>query len=81
MAATPSRPAWFGHTGVQVLAGLALAYNLVQIVLHLVDTDWAGAFLSFAWCVAFGYLLSESWKVRKEQQATADGDAPSEPTD
>jgi hypothetical protein len=82
MAATPFRPPWFGHIGVQLLAGVALAYNLVQIVLKLVDGQWGAAFLSFAWCVLFGYVLTESLSFRKEQQRAAAGDdAPSAPTD
>ena len=76
MAATPFRPPWFGNRGVQVLAGGALAYNLVQIVLQLVDADWGAAFLSFAWSVLFGYVLVESLRFRREQDATSDGPGP-----
>jgi hypothetical protein len=80
MAATRSRPPWFGNVGVQVLAGIALAYNLVQVVLHLIDARWADAFLSFAWCVVFGYVLEESLTARKEQRqrAAAGDDTPAD---
>ena len=44
MANAPLRPPWFGNRGVQVLAVGALAYNLVQLVLHLVDAEWGAAF-------------------------------------
>ena len=83
MAATRSRPPWFGNVGVQVLAGIALAYNLVQVVLHLIDAQWADGFLSFAWCVVFGSVLEESLKARKEQRqrAVAGDDTPAEPAD
>ena len=82
MAATSSRPPWFGNVGVQVLAGLAIVYNVVQMVRWLLDGDWSAAFLSFAWCVLFGYVLEESLKVRKElRRAAAEGDRPGEPTD
>ena len=77
MAAAPFRPPWFGNRGVQVLAGGALAYNLVQIVLQLVDADWGAAFLSFAWSVLFGYVLVESLRFRKQQDAA--GDEPADP--
>ncbi|HYO35756.1 MAG TPA: hypothetical protein VER97_06755 [Geodermatophilus sp.] len=76
MAATPFRPPWFGNRGVQVLAGGALAYNLVQIVLQLVDADWGAAFLSFAWSVLFGYVLVESLRFRREQDGATDGPGP-----
>ncbi len=76
MAAAPFRPPWFGNRGVQVLAGGALAYNLVQIVLQLVDADWGAAFLSFAWSVLFGYVLVESLRFRREQDAAPDGSGP-----
>ena len=72
MAASPFRPPWFGNLGVQVLAAVALAYNLVQLVMRLVDGQWGEAFLSFAWSVLFGYVLIESLRFRKEQQAAGD---------
>ncbi len=83
MAAASFRPPWFGNVGVQVLAGGALAYNLVQIVLQLVDGDWGAAFLSFAWSVLFGYVLVESLRFRREQDAAQDGaaDGPAPPGD
>ncbi len=74
MAAAPFRPPWFGNRGVQVLAGGALAYSLVQMVQHLVDGDWGQAFLSFAWCVLFGYVVLESLRSRREQEAAQDAD-------
>jgi len=64
---------------VQVLAGGALAYNLVQLVLQLVDGDWGSAFLSFAWSVLFGYVLVESLRFRRDQDAALD--EPAEPGD
>ena len=72
MAATPFRPPWFGNRGVQVLAGGALVYTLVQLVTQLVDADWGAAFLSFAWSVLFGYVLVESLRFRREQEAGRD---------
>jgi hypothetical protein len=54
---------------MQVLAAGALAFNLVQLVAQLVDADWAAAFLSFAWCVLFGYVLEESLRFRRDQDA------------
>jgi hypothetical protein len=81
MAASPFRPPWFGHVGVQVLAGVAVVYNLAQIVIKLVDGQWGDAFLSFAWSVVFGYVLAESLRFRKEQQAAVDDDVPVDPTD
>jgi hypothetical protein len=81
MAAAPTRPPWFGNTGVQVVAaGLAL-YNVVRMVLALVDGRWADAFLSFAWTVACAYLLSESLRTRKELRAAAGDGTTTEPTD
>src|SRR3712207_7608504 len=53
VATAPLRPPWFGSRGVQALAAGALAYNLVQLVLQLVDAEWSAAFLSFAWSVLF----------------------------
>jgi len=67
MAATPFRPPWFGNVGVQLLAGLAVVYNLYQLVAKLVDGRYGEAFLSFAWTVLFGYVLLESWRFRKQQ--------------
>jgi uncharacterized membrane protein YwaF len=81
MAAAPLRPPWFGNVGVQLLAGAALLYNLVQLVSRVVDGRLGEAFLSFAWSVLFGYVLVESWRFRRQQQAVADDDAPSEPAD
>jgi hypothetical protein len=81
MAASPFRPPWFGHIGVQVLAGVALAYNLVQLVMKLVDGQWGEGFLSFAWSVLFGYVLLESLRFRKEQQAVVDDDEPADTAD
>ncbi len=72
MAAAPSRPPWFGNRGVQVLAAGALAYSLVQLVGQLVDSAWGEAFLYFAWCVLFGYVLVESLRFRREQDAARD---------
>ena len=72
MAAAPFRPPWFGDRGVQVLAGGALAYTLVQLVLQLVDAEWGPAFLSFAWSVLFGYVLVESVRFRRYQDANRD---------
>ncbi|MGY1683420.1 hypothetical protein [Geodermatophilus sp. SYSU D01176] len=72
MAATPFRPPWFGNRGVQVLAAGALAYSLVQLVGQLVDGAWGDAFLSFAWSVLFGYVLVESLRFRREQEAARD---------
>ena len=72
MATAPLRPPWFGNRGVQVLAAGALAYNLVQLVGQLVDTDWGPAFLSFAWSVLFGYVLLESLRSRRQQDAAPD---------
>ncbi len=79
MAVTPFRPPWFGNRGVQVLAAGALAYSLVQLVGQLVDDAWGEAFLSFAWSVLFGYVLVESLRFRREQEA--DRDEPVEPGD
>jgi len=78
MAAAPYRPPWFGNVGVQVLAGGAAVYYLVQLVLKLVDGRWGEAFLSFAWVVVFGYVLQESLRARRQtrQQAAADRQAP-----
>ena len=72
MAAAPSRPPWFGNRGVQVLAAAALAYSLVQLVGQLLDGAWGEAFLYFAWCVLFGYVLVESLRFRREQDAARD---------
>ena len=79
MATAPFRPPWFGNRGVQVLAAGALAYNLVQIVVQIVDAEWGPAFLSFAWSVLFGYVLVESLRFRREQDAAPGG--PVEPGD
>ncbi len=79
MATAPLRPPWFGNRGVQVLAAGALAYNLVQLVVQLIDAEWGPAFLSFAWSVLFGYVLVESLRFRQQQDATRD--EPAEPTD
>ena len=79
MATAPIRPPWFGNRGVQVLAAGALAYNLVQLVVQLVDADWGRAFLSFAWSVLFGYVLIESLHSRRLQDAARGG--PVEPGD
>jgi hypothetical protein len=72
VASAPFRPPWFGNRGVQVLAAGALAYSLVQLVLHLVDGEWGEAFLSFAWGVLFGYVLVESLRFRRQQDAGRD---------
>ena len=69
MATASFRPPWFGNRGVQVLAAAALVYNLVQIVGQLVDAQWGQAFLSFAWSVLFGYVLLESLRFRRQQDA------------
>lgn len=79
MAAAPFRPPWFGNRGVQILAAGALAYSLVQLVVQLVDAEWGPAFLSFAWSVLFGYVLVESLRFRREQEA--ERDEPVEPDD
>ena len=79
MAPAPFRPPWFGNRGVQVLAAGALAFNVVQLVLRLVDAQWGQAFLSFAWSVLFGYVLVESLRFRREQEA--ERDEPVEPDD
>ncbi|MGY1635446.1 hypothetical protein ACI78V_02185 [Geodermatophilus sp. SYSU D00742] len=79
MTPAPSRPPWFGNRGVQVLAAGALAYSLVQLVLHLVDGEWGEGFLSFAWSVLFGYVLVESLRFRRQQDAARD--EPAEPGD
>ena len=79
MAAAPFRPPWFGNRGVQILAAGALAYSLVQLVAQLVDAEWGPAFLSFAWSVLFGYVLVESLRFRREQEA--ERDEPVEPDD
>ena len=79
MAAAPFRPPWFGNRGVQILAAGALAYSLVQLVVQLVDAEWGPAFLSFAWSVLFGYVLVESLRFRREQDAARDD--PAEPGD
>jgi hypothetical protein len=85
MAAAPFRPPWFGNVGVQLLAGAAAVYNAVQLVLKLVDGRWGDAFLSFAWTVLFGYVLVESLRLRRQQQAAVDQAAvdeePTEPTE
>ena len=72
MAPAPFRPPWFGNRGVQVLAAGALAYSLVQLVGQLVDGAWGETFLYFAWCVLFGYVLVESLRFRREQDAARD---------
>jgi hypothetical protein len=76
MAAAPFRPPWFGNVGVQLLAGVAVLYNLYQLVRNVVDEQYGEAFLSFAWCVLFGYVLLESVRTRKQRRAAVDGDAP-----
>ena len=87
MAAAPNRPAWFSNVGVQVLAAGAALYNVVQLVLKLVDGRYGEAFLSFAWTVLFGYVLMESLRFRKLQQAEeragekAADDTRADPTD
>ncbi|MGY1688943.1 hypothetical protein [Geodermatophilus sp. SYSU D01105] len=72
MAAAPFRPPWFGNRGVQVLAAGALVYSLVQLVVQAVDGEWGEAFLSFAWSVLFGYVLVESLRFRRQQDAARD---------
>ena len=72
MAAAPFRPPWFGNRGVQVLAAGALAYSLVQVVVQLLDAAWGEAFLYAAWSVLFGYVLVESLRFRREQDAVRD---------
>jgi hypothetical protein len=83
VATAPFRPPWFGNRGVQVLAAGALAYNLVQLVLRLVDTEWGAAFLCFAWSVLFGYVLVESLHFRRQQDTARDTarEEPVEPPD
>ena len=75
MAPAPYRPPWFGNRGVQVLAGGALVYVLVQLVVQLVDGRFGEAFLSFAWSVLFGYVLVESLRFRRDQDAAGSGTA------
>ena len=72
MAAAPFRPPWFGNIGVQLLAGVAVLYNLVRLVGSLLDERYGEAFLSFAWSVLFGYVLLESLRYRKQQQRVTD---------
>ncbi len=62
-----------------MLAAGALAYTLVQLVVQLVDAEWGQAFLSFAWSVLFGYMLAESLRFRRHQDAARD--EPAEPGD
>lgn len=83
MAATPFRPPWFGNVGVQLLAGVAVVYNLYQLVTKVVDEQYGEAFLSFAWTVLFGYVLLESWRFRKQQLLTRQTEAeqPGDPVD
>jgi hypothetical protein len=81
MANAPLRPPWFGNVGVQVLAGIAVVYNVVQLVVKVVDGRYGDAFLSFAWTVLFGHVLLESVRARRGQQAAADPDGGSEPAD
>jgi hypothetical protein len=84
MAAAPFRPPWFGNVSLQVVAGAAALYNLVRLVLALIDGRGGDAFLSFAWAVVFGYVLLESIRFRKQQQQAAADEAtadPAEPTD
>ena len=81
MAAAPFRPPWFGNVGVQLLAGVAIVYNLYQLVRNAIDEQWGEVFLSFAWCVLFGYVLLESLRARRDQAARADDEAPADPTD
>ncbi|WP_138734158.1 hypothetical protein [Modestobacter excelsi] len=82
MAANPARPAWFANVGVQLLAGAAAVYNVVQLVLKLVDGRYGEAFLSFAWTVLFGYVVLESLRFRRlqKQEEAASGEGPSEPS-
>ena len=80
MAAAPFRPPWFGNVGVQVLAAVAVLYNLYQLVTRTVDGQYGEAFLSFAWSVLFGYVLLESLRTRKQQLRAGD-EQPAEPTD
>ena len=72
MAAAPFRPPWFGNVGVQLLAGVAVVYNLYQLVTKVVDEQYGEAFLSFAWSVLFGYVLVESLRFRRQQEAARD---------
>ena len=78
--AAPFRPPWFGNVGVQLLAGVAIVYNLYQLVRNAVDAQWGEVFLSFAWCVLFGYVLLESLRARKQQRQTAVADETSADT-
>ena len=81
MAAAPFRPPWFGNVSLQVVAGLAALYNVVRMVLALVDGRGGDAFLSFAWAVVCGYVLMESVRFRKNQQAVAAAEEKADPTD
>ncbi|MGY1841276.1 MULTISPECIES: hypothetical protein [unclassified Modestobacter] len=73
MAAAPFRPPWFGHRGVQAAAAVAVLYNAVRLVGLLLDGQPGEAFLSFAWTVVFGYVLVESLRLRREQDAAGRG--------
>jgi hypothetical protein len=84
MAAAPFRPPWFGNIGVQVLAAVAVLYNVYQLVAKVIDEQYGEAFLSFAWCVLFGYVFLESLRARKQQHqqdAAVDDDAPADTPD
>jgi len=88
MARAPIRPEWFGNRGVQVLAGGAAVYNLVQLVRKLVDGQGGEAFLSFAYAVVYGYVLLESLRARRTQQEVqatearaAEAGTPADPVD
>jgi hypothetical protein len=80
MAAAPFRPPWFGNVGVQVLAAVAVLYNLYQLVANLLDEQYGEAFLSFAWSVLFGYVFLESLRTRRQQRTAVD-DGPADTTD
>lgn len=75
MADAPTRPSWFGHRGVQVLAAAAAVWNAVQLVLRLVDGEGGDAFFSFALVVVFGYVVLESLRFRREQDELAAAEA------
>ena len=69
--AAPFRPPWFAHPVLPFVAGAGLLYQAVMLVVHLVDGLWGEAFLSFAWGCLFGYVMIESIRFRKEQEARA----------
>ena len=47
-------------------------HNIRGHNLHFLEAEWGEAFLSFAWTVVFGYVLVESLRFRKQQDAGQD---------